>query len=485
MEHTSIWRRTTALPERAALEGSRNADAVVIGAGLAGVLIARRLQAQGLETVVLEAAETGSGQTGNTTAKITSQHGLIYNRLLSQWGEELARQYAQANQQAVAEYRLLCADADCDWEDCPAFLYATGPGNALELECAAAQKLGIDASLTAKTELPFPVTAALRFDGQARFHPLRFLEAAAAGLTIYEHTRVLSVEGMRVVTPRGTVTARYVVFACHFPFVNVPGYYFMRMHQERSYVLALEGAQRMEGMYLGIDRRRLSFRAQGELLLLGGEGRRTGEHTAGGRYRALWEQARKLYPRCSQTASWSAQDCMTLDGVPYIGRFSVSQPQWYVATGFRKWGMTSAMVSAMVISDLIVRGESPWAEVFSPQRFDPGLTARTLYKEAGYSVAGLSRGVFAPPRGLAENLPEGHGGVVEWDGEKAGVYKEEGGETHVVSVRCPHMGCQLEWDPDEKRWECPCHGSRFDCRGKLLDGPAQTDLEGEEGSDRD
>lgn len=477
MEHISIWRQTTEMPERPALEGDRSADAVVIGAGLTGVLTARRLQAQGLDTVVLEASRTGSGQTGNTTAKVTSQHGPIYSRLLSHWGEDLARQYAQANQQAIEEYRTLAGDADCGWKDCPAFLYTTGPGNALELECAAAQKLGLAASLTDHTELPFPVTAALRLDGQALFHPLRFLEAMAAELAIYERTRVLSVEGTRVITPHGTVTARYVVFACHFPFINVPGYYFMRMHQERSYVLALEGAQRMEGMYLGADQKGLSFRPEGELLLLGGEGRRTGQHTPGGRYRALWEQARKLYPQCRQTASWSAQDCMTLDGIPYIGRFSVSQPQWYVATGFQKWGMTSAMAAAMIISDLIVHGESPWADVFSPQRFDPGLTARTLSKEAGYSAAGLGRQVFAPPRGLAENLPEGHGGVVEWDGKKAGVYKEEGGDTHVVSVRCPHMGCQLEWDPDEKRWECPCHGSRFDCRGKLLDGPAQTDLD--------
>ena len=240
----SIWNRTASLRPREPLSGDRQADAAVIGGGLAGILTAHFLRAAGLETVVLEAARAGSGQTGRTTAKITAQHGLIYERLIDQLGREKAVLYAQANQWAVAEYRRMVREGgiDCDFTDCPAHLYATGDPWSIHREAEAAHSLGIDAACTADTELPFPVAAALRFEHQARFHPLRFLDAVAEPLELYEQTRVRDVEGNRVITDRGTVTAEHVVFACHYPFRNVPGYYFLRMHQERSYVLALENA---------------------------------------------------------------------------------------------------------------------------------------------------------------------------------------------------------------------------------------------------
>ena len=276
----SIWNRTASLRPREPLSGDRKVDAAVIGGGLAGILTAHFLRAAGLETVVLEAARAGSGQTGRTTAKITAQHGLIYERLIDQLGREKAVLYAQANQWAVAEYRRMVRELgiDCDFTDCPAYLYATGDPWPIHREEEAARSLGIDAACVADTELPFPVAAALRFGNQARFHPLRFLDAVAEPLELYEQTRVRDVEGNRVITDRGTVTAEHVVFACHYPFRNVPGYYFLRMHQERSYVLALENAAGLEGMYFGTDGDGLSFRHQGDLLLLGGVGHRTGEN---------------------------------------------------------------------------------------------------------------------------------------------------------------------------------------------------------------
>ena len=268
----SIWNRTASLRPREPLSGDRKVDAAVIGGGLAGILTAHFLRAAGLETVVLEAARAGSGQTGRTTAKITAQHGLIYERLIDQLGREKAVLYAQANQWAVAEYRRMVREGgiDCDFTDCPAYLYATGDPWPIHREAEAAHSLGIDAACTADTELPFPVAAALRFGNQARFHPLRFLDAVAEPLELYEQTRVRDVEGNRVITDRGTVTAEHVVSACHYPFRNVPGYYFLRMHQERSYVLALKNAPQLDGMYYGVDPEGLSFRNAGEYLLLGG-----------------------------------------------------------------------------------------------------------------------------------------------------------------------------------------------------------------------
>lgn len=475
----SVWSKTVELPERAPLPGDLAVDTAVIGGGMAGVLTAHFLKEAGMRVVVLEASRVSGGQTKNTTAKITSQHGLIYHRLIEQFGEERARQYANANQQAIVEYRRIIKERriDCDFTEAPAYLYSTAEREPLAQEFEAAKALGIDAAYCSEIELPFPVAAALRFDGQARFHPLKFLRAVSGPLEIYEQTTVQSVEGARVLTDRGTVTAKQIVFACHYPFLNIPGYYFMRMHQERSYVLALEGAAQLEGVYLGVDADGFSFRPQGDLLLLGGGNHRTGENSAGGRYQTLREAAKQYWPDSRETAAWSAQDCMTLDGVPYIGRFSASTPNWYVATGFQKWGMTSSMVSAMLISDLILKDESPWEEVFSPQRFTPSASAKTLMQETAQAGKGLARKLFAPPRVDIEALPNGHGGVVEYDGEKVGVYKDENGEAFIVSIRCPHLGCQLEWNPDEKSWDCPCHGSRFDFRGNLIDNPAQEDLE--------
>ena len=502
-QKTSVWSESAGSAARPPLEGELSVDAAVIGGGLAGILTAHFLSRTGLRVAVLERGRIGGGQTSGTTAKITSQHGLIYHRLIEQFGEETARGYAAANQQAIGEYAALIEELhiDCDFRRRPAFLYTTENPALLAREHEAAARLGIASSLVTETGLPFPVAAALRFEAQACFHPLKFLYAVAEPLEIYERTAVLRVEDDRVLTSRGTVTAKHIFFCCHYPFQNVPGYYFMRMHQERSYVIALApeknggasggskpgssasenpepespaaGGGIPEGMYLGIDPDGLSFRPSGDMLLLGGGSHRTGENRAGGRFAKLRQAAADYYPSLREIAAWSAQDCITLDSIPYIGRFSSSTPNWYVATGFGKWGMTSSMAAALLLTGLIRDGAHPWEPVFSPQRFSLSASGKTLAQEMLHAAKDLSRRVFSPPRGEVDALPKGHGGVVELDGEKCGVYKDENGELFVVSIRCPHLGCQLEWNPDEKSWDCPCHGSRFDYRGRLLDEPAQ------------
>ncbi len=477
--HTeSIWNQTAELPRREALEGELRADVAVIGCGMAGALIADRLRRRGLRVVVLEAARVGSGQTGNTTAKITSQHGMIYGALIRKFGPERARQYADANEQAIREYAALVRERgiDCDFAQVPAYLYSENQANDLRREAEVAASLGIASSFTTDTELPFPIAGAVRFDNQARFHPLKFLRAIAQGLEVYEQTPVLSVEGKLLRTPGGTVQAEHIVFATHFPFVNVPGWYFARMHQERSYVLALDCGWLPEGVYLGVDPAGLSFRQAEGLLLLGGEGHRAGENSAGGRYSSLWNRAQGIFPGCREAARWSAQDCVTLDGLPYIGRYSAATPNWHVATGFAKWGMTSSMVAAMLI-DGEIAGEAPgWAELFSPERFHPAASVKNLATDMGQSVKGLALKRLSVPQKTLDALPQDHGGIVDVDGRKAGVYKDAGGSCHIVDPVCPHMGCQLEWNPDERSWDCPCHGSRFHYDGSLIDNPAQRNL---------
>jgi len=473
----SIWNQSALLPRFPVLEGRLEADTVIIGGGMAGILTAFLLHREGQRVVVVEANRIGNGQTAGTTAKLTAQHGLKYNRLLTEFDVETAQQYGNIQLTAVNHLRQLIRQEgiDCDLEDCSTYLYSRENSPALRQEYDACRRLGMDVFLTEDTELPFPAQA-LGLRGQARFHPLKLLAALAEPLTIYEHSRVLKVDDHTVYTEQGAVSAKTVIFACHYPFLNVPGYYFARQHQERSYVLALEGVPPMDGCYLGIDDG-LSFRSWGSYLLLGGSGHRTGENRQGGQYVYLEKIARQYWPHRRIRCRWSAQDCIPMDGIPYIGRYAESRPDWLVSTGFQKWGMSTSMAAAECLRDLALsRPPQPAHTLFSPQRFQVSASAKQLAGDTLHALKGLGRRFLEPGRIPAEELPVGHGGVVELDGEKLGVYRNERNELLAVSVKCPHLGCQLEWNPEEKSWDCPCHGSRFDPYGRLLDGPAQTDL---------
>ncbi|MBQ7796655.1 MAG: FAD-dependent oxidoreductase [Lachnospiraceae bacterium] len=420
------------------------AEVVIIGGGMAGLLCAYLLKEAGVAPIVLEADVVCSGQTGNTTAKITSQHELIYDELTTTFGTTTASQYGSINQKTIDEYERIIKEKrmDCEFRRLPAYLYTKTEDGArtLEMERVAAKKAGISASIVYETDLPFSVKMALKYDRQAQFHPLKFLSGIVPELEIYEHTRVLRVNGQEAVTEKGTVTADHVVMATHFPFVNFPGFYFARMHQERSYVLALEAKQpdgatvQLDGMYYGIDSDGLSFRSAGNQILLGGGSHRTGKVQKENPYDALRREAAALWPGYRETARWAAQDCMTIDKLPYIGRFSKSRPNWYVATGFGKWGMTNSMIAAMAIRDMILGRTDPDWQCVSPERKLTKKAVGTLMKEA----AATTKNFLTPER-----------------------------------PRCPHLGCRLVWNPHEKSWDCPCHGSRFAEDGGIIDNPAQ------------
>jgi len=474
----SIWNQSLSLPAYPSLQGDVQTDVAVIGGGMAGILTAHLLRQEGVHVIVLDANRVGSGQTGGTTAKLTAQHGLKYQKLVRDFGSSGALQYARAHLAAVEHLRRLVHEWNiaCDFEDCCTYLYSAEDSDSLQTEYETCQALGMNVFLSRDTELPFPALA-LGLRQQAKFHPLKLLSALMDGLTIYEHSRVLNVDDHTLHTDRGSVHAETIIFTCHYPFLNIPGYYFARQHQERSYVLALEGAANFKDCYLGIGKNPLSFRSWGNFLLLGGGGHRTGENRQGGKYDQLECAARQYWPKCRIVSRWSAQDCIPMDGVPYIGQYAENRPHWLVATGFQKWGMSSSMVSAEILRDLAL-GKAAAADsaVFSPQRFRMKASVKQLTEDTVHAVRGLSRRLLEPGRISGEELPIGHGGVVELDGEKLGLYRNEEGALLAVSVKCPHMGCQLEWNPDEKSWDCPCHGSRFDVYGKLLEGPAQRDL---------
>lgn len=439
----SIWEDIPHPTPRPVLENTRKCDAAVIGGGMAGILTARLLANAGLDVLVLEKDSIGAGQTGRTTAKLTAQHDLLYYPLTQSRGPLIAQRYAQANLAAIDRYEAIIQTlpTDCGFARCPAYLYTNGTAHRLQLEFLACQQAGIDCSITDRIELPIPITAALRFENQARFQPLEFLFAVAQGLSVYERSPVTDIQRHKrctlLRTPKGAVSAKYVVFAAHYPLVNVPGWYFPRLHQERSYVLALKNAFLPFGMYLGVDSDGLSFRMAGDNLLLGGGGHRTGE-AAKRPYEMLEARAKALWPDCRVSRRWSAQDCMTIDSVPYIGQYAPSTPDWFVATGFGKWGMTTSMVAAQLITDLICGRQNPCESVYDPARSVKGSVGNLMH-ETGHAVRGLTKGLLKRPR-------------------------------------CTHMGCKLEWNMAEGTWDCPCHGSRFAPDGTILDNPAMEEI---------
>lgn len=442
----SLWRKQT--PNIKPFKGKNNTlsadthwDVIVVGAGLAGILIAFYLKESGKKVLVMEANTICSGQTEGTTAKITSQHDIKYTNLIHQMGVETARLYAQANESAIREYERLMKERniDCDFKKAPAYLYTTGEEVLLMEEAMVAASLGIDASFTTETELPFSVTGAVRFNRQAQFSPLKFVKDLVKELEIWENTSVKAIKGNKVITAGGVYTAEHIVIATHYPIKNVPGFYFLRQHQERSYVLALSGCQEMEGMYLGVEQDGLSLRQAGKYLLLGGGGRRTGDEICASRgFQFLEEKAKEYFPECEIKARWSAQDCMPHDGIPFIGKYSCFTPNLYVATGFQKWGMTTSMVAAQIIRDEICNIPNSYGKVFSPQRLHLHAGFKNWIMDTGFSVKGLFSG-----------------SVIR------------------TKKRCSHLGCGLVWNSKEKVWECPCHGSRFAEEGKLLDEPAK------------
>jgi len=428
----SIWTENITLPQFESLKGSVKTDVLIIGGGMAGVLCAYFLQEQGIDYALVEGRTICSGVTKNTTAKITSQHGLIYHKLLKGAGLERAKMYLQANQDALKKYEKLCQGIDCDFETKIAYVYSLDNRRKLEKEAEALHQIGFKARLYETDELPFPTAGAIGFANQAQFHPLKFISQIARNLKIYEHTFVKELSENTAVTLGGSIHFQKLIFATHFPIDNKHGMYFLKMYQHRSYVIALENAAKMDGMYVDEAKCGMSFRNYGDYLLIGGGGHRTGKR--GGGWQELRSFAGKYYPASAEKYYWAAQDCMTLDKVPYIGKYAKRMPECFVATGFNKWGMTSSMTAAMILTDLVTGKENPYAEVFRP-----------------------SRSMMKP-----QLLCNGCEAIVNL--------------LSISKKRCPHLGCALKWNCEEHSWDCPCHGSRFDADGILLDNPANGNL---------
>lgn len=429
--HKSLWSENTTLPQFKKLTGDTKTDVLIVGGGICGILCAHFLHQAKVPYILLEKDKIASGITKDTTAKITSLHGLIYDSLIKSFGKEYAQKYFYANENAISVYRTLCKNIDCDFLSLPAVTYSVSNHRKIEKEVSSLNSLGSHAEFKSTSALPFKIGASVILPNQAQFNPLKFIREIAKNLNIYENTKVNNITPEYAECDSCKVYAKKIIVATHFPFINKHGNYFLKMYQHRSYVLALKDAQKLDAMYVDEEKYGLSFRNSNDLLLLGGGGHRTGKD--GGNFNELINFKKRYYPKSKIITSWATQDCITLDNVPYIGQYSPRTPNLYVATGFNKWGMTSSMVAASVLCDMVLEKKNDFSDIFTPQR---SILKPQLFINGAESIKNL----ITP-----------------------------------TTKRCPHLGCALKWNKEEHSWDCPCHGSRFEEDGRLIDNPATKD----------
>ncbi|MCM3719326.1 FAD-dependent oxidoreductase [Fictibacillus phosphorivorans] len=495
----SLWRENVDIPTYPALNENTQSDVVVVGGGIAGITTAYLLAKEGLQVILLEAGKVLNGTTGHTTAKITSQHNVIYDRLISHLGEERAKMYYKSNEAAGEFIRHFIKEngIHCNYETHDAFLYAnTEQGiNKLEKEASAYEQLGINGKLVDKMPFDIPHKKALVMKNQAHFHPVKYLiallnEMDALGVKIYENTTATDIQEDKddqkatVITENGhKVRGNFVACCTHFPFFDGMGFYFTRMMAERSYVLAVKTKDKFpQGMFLGVDDPARSYRSilqDGEhIVLIGGESHQTGQGIPTHQhYEALIKEANKSLNLERVLYRWSAQDLITLDKVPFIGKLTHKHDRIFVATGFRKWGMTTGTLAAHIIRDHIMGKENEFAEVYKPQRFqaDPSDIKQFIKENADVAKHFVS-GKLERPSKNPRSLKKDEGGAVTVDGKRCGAYRDPNGELFVVDTACTHLGCDVEWNSGERTWDCPCHGSRFTYQGDVVEGPATKPL---------
>lgn len=428
----SVWSEESGFEKFPQLKNDIKTSVAVIGGGITGLLCAYMLKQNGVNCVVLEADKICKGVTQNTTAKITSQHGLIYDKLIKKFGIEKAKMYLEANENALKKYAELCENISCEFERKDNFVYSVNNQRKINDELYALVRLGYNPDFTTETPLPLNIAGAVKFPNQAQFNPLMFLSHISKDLTIYENTKVMEIRGNTAITEKANVTADYFIIATHFPFMNKYGGYFIKLYQERSYAIALENAPKINGMFVDEAKKGMSFRNYKNYLIIGGGDHRTGKD--GGNFRELKSFSAIHYPEFPIKYQWATQDCMSLDSIPYIGRYSKKIPNILVATGFNKWGMTSSMVSAELLCNIILNKNNGYEELFSP-----------------------SRSIFTT------QLP-------------INIFETTVGLLTPTSKRCPHLGCALKWNNAEHTWDCPCHGSRFTETGKVIENPATGNL---------
>lgn len=513
----SYWLNSSNISERdKPIDNNYMADVCIIGAGIAGLSTGYYLAKNGLKVIILDKSEIGAKTSGHTTAKITAQHGLIYDYLINSFGLDFASKYYKSNIQAIKNIKQIIdsENIDCDFEYKNNYVYTSNQSELTKIhneikalttimdflqETNFHNSSGFENNTTfpqfvTNCGLPFKTCGAVETKNQAQFHPLKFMYGLAKAIKnysglIFTNSLVKDIqkydEGYICYTNEYIVKSKYVVVTSHYPFINFPGFYFSKMYQATSYAIAIEAKKNFpNGMYINSKEPTVSFRTakynDKDLLIIGGGGHKTGyspDSDSDYGYTFLEKIAKQFYPDSNILYKWNTRDCITLDKVPYIGEFSIFMPDVYVATGFNKWGMTSSNVAANIIKDEILGIENPYSKIYNSSRFSP-IKNRGEMKNMVTQVfhSFVSNRIKIPEDEIA-SIKNDNGGIIKINGVAIGIYKDKNGHIFAVNPTCTHLGCLLTWNNLDKTWDCPCHGSRFDYHGKNLYDPAFKDLE--------
>lgn len=489
------------------------ADVCIIGCGLTGLSTAFYLSKKGLKVIILDKSEIGAKTSGHTTAKITLNHGLIYDYLINNFGIEFAVKYYLSNNQAISNIKNIIdtENIDCDFEYQNNYIYTTNLNNLYKLnnEIKAIEliekyltnnynfnkeTLSINPQFVKKCGLPFEIYGAIESKNQAQFHPVKYMYGLASSIKslgglIFTNSLVTDVNRKNneyeVISNDYKVSAKYVVLASHYPFINFPGFYFSKMYQVTSYAIGIEVDENtLTGMYINDCEPTLSFRTtkldnNKRLLIIGG-----GNHKCGFSpesrdifgYKFLENEIQKYYPDSKILYKWNTKDCITLDKVPYIGEFSSLMPNVFVATGFNKWGMTVSNVSANIITDSILGKKNDFIDIYNSKRLNPIKNKDEVKNEVKQVFKSFVQNRIKIPKEDLSNIKNDNGGIIKIDGNTVGIYKDKEGKIFAINPTCTHLGCLLTWNNIDKTWDCPCHGSRFDYTGKNLYDPAFKNL---------
>ena len=493
----SYWTNYDELPNFPKLNTDIHVDAVIVGGGITGITTAYLLTNAGLKVALLESDRLLNGTTGHTTAKITAQHDLIYDELIRNIGIDRAGMYYESNMEALnfIKKTIELHEIDCDFSPQDAWLYATTEKyqEKIEKEAIAYEKLNIKGSLVDSIPFGIEVKNALIMSNQAQFHPVKYLTALvkqiiSKGAQIFEQTTAVDVKTRIQPTvytsEKFSVTADYILACSHFPFYEGIGLYSARMHAERSYIIAAKSNVKYPGgMYLSADEPKRSLRSvtinDEEMILIGGESHKTGQsEDTLKHYEALEVFGKHHLGLEVSSHRWSAQDLITIDKVPYVGKITQGQDRILIATSYRKWGMTNGTHAAILLSDLVLKRKNNYQDLYRPSRFYPIPSIKNLIVQNANVVEQLIKGKLQLSHITTESIANDEAvAILTIDGERKGAYKDKEGKIHIVDTTCTHIGCEVDWNSGERSWDCPCHGSRFSYTGEVLEGPAEKPLQ--------
>ena len=495
----SYWVESTPKTNYSSVNRNINTDVLIIGGGITGIVTAYMLsQNSSLNITIAEASKMAMGVSSNTTAKITSQHGLFYDYLIKSFGKNTAKKYLFSNEEAIKNISNIIKKEkiDCDFIMQDSYVYTCNKQNVSRIidEVSSVNSLGFNATFEKECPLPFPIEGAIKFPNQAQFHPRKYLLSLLPilekrNVNIFEDSIAYDIKHVNgkyeIYVNSYKITSKYLVMASHYPIKNFPGMYFIKMYQDSSYAIGIDiGNDVFDGMYISCDEPVTSFRNTiyengKKLLIVGGSSHKTGDTSVNinDSYKNLENYIKDIYPKAKIKYKWMTEDCISLDKIPYIGEFSKFLPNMYVATGYKKWGMTTSHVAAKIITDKILEKENLYEDIYTATRLKPIKNSKEFGNMLKTSAYSLAINKFTPPIKSYKELEYDSGGVVDYKGKKLGIYKDKNGKMFAVIPYCQHLGCELSWNNLEKTWDCPCHGSRYDYLGKIITEPTTENLE--------